>query len=1252
MSKNRKSKLKPLALTGRDLVAMTCFFVSGFVGLVYEICWIRKASLAFGSTTLAVSTVVAVFFGGLALGSYIFGRYSQKTLRPLKLYALLEISLGVIVLLNPALFSWAENLYGLFYPSIMHSFAFLSFIRFILMVSLILLPTILMGATLPLFCRQYVVNESRISLSVGLLYGLNTLGAAIGCIVCGFYLIPHIGLNKTIWLGGVLNILIGLTIRRMQITATSSHRTDAESKIRRGKNVSSSMPPPSIYVHSTARDVFTVSALFFFSGFAALGSEILWIRYLSLIIHNTVYTYTLTLTITLTGIVLGSILISSFADRTYRRALIFGAVHVLTGISVLIVLMLPAEWWKGVIDTQDFSTHLWIFMLVLLFPAILSGISFPLAIRMVVGQPLLAGIGVGKMTAINTVGGIAGSLVIGFIVLPWLGLQKSLLLTTGVSLFIGFAAWLLLERTLRPLVRNVIVALSLLVWVAIPFLTGTRLPADFLAERDKLVDFREGLNSNLAVVKEDNVLILEIDRMWQGQDRKSYQIMAAHIPMLLHHDPKDVLVIGVGVGQTASRFLLYDVTQLHCVDIEGELFGFVQKHYESGWMDDKRLRFIIEDGRNYLTHTDHKYDIISIEVGQVFRPGLASFYTADFYRHARNRLNNNGIVCQFVPISFFGPDEFRSVIRSFLKVFPESILWYNTSEFLLIGSIDNRLKLSSERLKMLSSDDVIQKDLCFAYWGGPAHWLNRREVFLANFLCGPESLAKLTAQASVYRDDLPLLEYITAKNQIRSPKPTIELIRPYIDPPNLVLSERPNDKTLSAIQSIREQNLRDIVANFLYRSYLNQDNVLLLQKAIQWNPYNVDINIQLGTTLSKQGKLYGAITHFTKALQIEPNSHEAHVNLGVTFLRQGRLEEAITHLTEALQIESNRYEPHVNLGMALLRQGKLEEAITHFIEALRIEPDSAEAYYNLGITLSAQGKLDEAIRHYHKALRVKPNFAETYYNLGITLSAQGKLDEAIRHYRKALRVKPNFAEAHNNLGYALGLQGKFDEAIRHYRQALRIKPDSAEAHCNLGNTLSAQGKLDEAIRHYRQALWAKPDYTEAYYKLGKALQSQGRLDEAIIHWIEMVKLKPDSAPAHYNLGLGLSAQGRLDEASMHFIEALRFKPDWVDPMKNLAWLLATHKEAKFHNPEEAIRLAERACELTSYKQPGVLDTLAAAYAAAGNFPEAVKTAKKAVALALASGRKEEAAEIQRRLELYKAGRPYREPSLPQDNVTL
>ena len=270
MGKNLHQNRKKLLLPVKDILAIVCFFLSGFTALTYEICWIRKASLVFGTTSFALSTVISVFFAGMAIGSYIFGKYSEKTSSPLKIYALCEIALGFLVILNPLLFVLSNKLYGLFYPALMNNFAVLSLIRFAFIVLLLLPPTILMGGTLPLFCRHYITTKNSIYLFVGMLYSVNTLGAAIGCMVCGFLLIPQIGVNKAIWFGGIINFIIGFTILKLNLV---SHFKPVVN-LPRSDNANNK--------HSVnIRYIAIVSVLFFISGFVALGNEIIWNRYLS-----------------------------------------------------------------------------------------------------------------------------------------------------------------------------------------------------------------------------------------------------------------------------------------------------------------------------------------------------------------------------------------------------------------------------------------------------------------------------------------------------------------------------------------------------------------------------------------------------------------------------------------------------------------------------------------------------------------------------------------------------------------------------------------------------------------------------------------------------------------------------------------------------------------------------------------------------------------------------------------------------------
>ena len=246
-------------------IALSCFFLSGFSALVYEVAWIRKASLVFGATTFAVSTVLAVFFLGLACGSYLFGRIGQRISRPLRLYALIEIGLGLLALASPHAFDLVDALYGVLYRAMADHTGLLFLARVLLVGLVVFPPTLLMGGTLPLFCRQYVVDQGHITRSIGALYGVNTLGAALGCVAAGLVLLPTLGLQQTVQLGAGLTILCGIAVGALplarQTVAASPH------------------PTTDVADDRTPR---VIPVLFFAVGFAALGGEVLWTRYLGL----------------------------------------------------------------------------------------------------------------------------------------------------------------------------------------------------------------------------------------------------------------------------------------------------------------------------------------------------------------------------------------------------------------------------------------------------------------------------------------------------------------------------------------------------------------------------------------------------------------------------------------------------------------------------------------------------------------------------------------------------------------------------------------------------------------------------------------------------------------------------------------------------------------------------------------------------------------------------------------------------------
>ncbi len=455
------------------------------------------------------------------------------------------------------------------------------------------------------------------------------------------------------------------------------------------------------------------------------------------------------------------------------------------------------------------------------------------------------------------------------------------------------------------------------------------------------------------------------------------------------------------------------------------------------------------------------------------------------------------------------------------------------------------------------------------------------------------------------------------------------------------------------------------------------ESVNLFRRAIQANPAYASAYNNLGFTYSNLGRYEEAIEAYKHAVKINPDLPDAYVNLGITYSELGRYEDTIEACEQVIKINPDYSKAYNSLGIAYDKLGRDQAAIEAYKKAITIEPNFAEAYNNLGRIYGKLGRIQEEIEAYKQAVKINPGFSKMHYNLGIAYDKLGHNQDAIEAYKKAISIEPNFSEAYYNLGLAYSKLGQNEEAIEAYRQAVKIDPDVPQLHYNLGDALTRQGQLEEAVFHFYKALTKDITDSEVYNKLGVVLGRQGKFDEAVTQLNEALRLKPDFVDAYYNLGYvflcqnkpdqavmqlakavqldpnsdksqyylatALSGKGSIDEAITHYEAALEIRPDWIEPMNSLAWLLAIHKDAVFYNPQKAVQLARRACELTSYKNAGILDTLAVAYAAAGNFPEAVAAAEKALNIAREEGNNQLAEQIQKRLDLFKIGQPYIEP---------
>jgi len=362
------------------------------------------------------------------------------------------------------------------------------------------------------------------------------------------------------------------------------------------------------------------------------------------------------------------------------------------------------------------------------------------------------------------------------------------------------------------------------------------------------------------------------------------------------------------------------------------------------------------------------------------------------------------------------------------------------------------------------------------------------------------------------------------------------------------------------------------------------------------------------TNLISEKKYNEARCLCEELLEQRPDSFGIYIDMGKIALEKGNFGEAVVHLQKALKIDSSQHKVHDYLAMAYTCLEELEEAAKHFELSLEMRPGRAKIHNNLGFVLYKQGKLDEAFTHFTKAITIDPELPEVYHNFGLISAKRGKNGEAVEYYLKSLDLKPDQPNVHNELGGALKKTNRFDDALMHYKKSLKLDPNQPKVHNALGRLLTEQKQFDEAISHYTKSLKLNSEQGVVQNYIAEIYFQQGKNEQALIYWSK----------------------------------AMEIRPDMISALNNTAWLLAAYEQEPFYNPKEAVRLAKRAVELTEHKESGLLDTLSVAYAAAGRFDEAIETAQKAIDLTNSSEQSNLADEIKKHLELYQAGKPYRQ----------
>jgi tetratricopeptide (TPR) repeat protein len=403
------------------------------------------------------------------------------------------------------------------------------------------------------------------------------------------------------------------------------------------------------------------------------------------------------------------------------------------------------------------------------------------------------------------------------------------------------------------------------------------------------------------------------------------------------------------------------------------------------------------------------------------------------------------------------------------------------------------------------------------------------------------------------------------------------------------------------------------------------------------------IPLALGILTWRQAHVYKDIeTLWRETLAKNPNAWIAHNNLATLMTDQGKIDEAIQHLKEAIRLNPKWEIAHYNLGYAISKKGDTEEGMKHYRKAIELNPKYTSAYINLGIAYDSLGDYKQAIQNFNKAKDLMPGKDSIYLCLGNSYASLGSLDEAIPCYQKTLSLNPNKIDARLNLASALLTKNNIKEAIAQFNELLRLQPDHEMAHNFLGNIYASQGDWTRSLEHYKHVLRINPKNADTMNNAGVVLARMEKWDEAIDHYQRAAQINPHLPKFHSNLGDVLLKKGKVKEALEAFCKELEISPKdpWV--ANRLAWIRATSQAEDIRNAGEAVRLGEMACQLSDNKEATILDTLAAAYAEAGRFQEAIKTAEKALELARSSNQKDLVIEIESRIELYRERKPFRE----------
>ncbi len=768
-----------------------CFILSGATGLIYEVLWARMLGLVFGATTLAVSTVLAAFMGGLALGSALAGKLGPRIRRPLATYGWMEIGIAAYALFVPFLFRFIDHVYVLIWQQFQPGFFAFSLWRFMLSSLVLLVPTTLMGATLPVLAAALVHSSGSNSNSVTRLYACNLAGAILGTLAAGFVLLPVLGVRRTIVVAAALNVVVGVVAILLQRRATSELPMDQQ----RGE-----ISDATVQIDSSRFWIFAAFA----SGFVTISTQVSWTRILTMIIGSSTYAFSIVVALFLIGLAAGAWWIarkdrSESLRATILKVEVFTAILLLASLFTLnklpallitLGLKLQISSWPGLLALQILSATL-----LILVPAFLMGMVMPLVLVWASAGQNKAVARVGRSYAVNTIGAIAGAFSAGFVLIPKTSTRFTLLLAASCCLFVAGIAYKPNKSTTDPalkrgLAMGLTAAFVIMLFVLAPpmnlgdlsigaydslvrVLAQTRegvkndTSQEDKPETHELLWYREGPTATVSVRKDQDTVSMAINGRTNASDSRfdmPTQVMLGQLPLLVAPKIDNGLIIGYATGVTVGSTLQSAVQSVTCVELEPETIAASEffNHINNRPLDDPRTHLIVDDARTFLRVTPNRYDFIVSEPSHPWVPGVANLFTQEFFELGRARLKDEGIFVQWVQIYQLSTESLRSVLATYHKVFPHVLVFRvgglnKGKDLLLVGS---NQPLNLDRLPERLTDQRMVAELARVE-------LKSEADVRSWFVCDESRLGPALAGAQINTDDNMLIETTVPREAFR-----------------------------------------------------------------------------------------------------------------------------------------------------------------------------------------------------------------------------------------------------------------------------------------------------------------------------------------------------------------------------------------------------------------------------------------------------------------------------------------------------